>query len=210
MIKDFTMKESPEYEMCDFIDDFSDEDENDFYSKITANSSNIKKSASNVSGTPLNIELAQLLKTEETDVGAVTFGISKNIETLERSTEDLEEYDRKKLEKAQLKENNVFEHSPELFLRLQGESLHSYNDRTPCCSRRTSPTEPTATSSPNENPQSSTYQITNEQVFESDISLYEMNFNEPNTSFHSASGYDNEQVMFEGTFLLKLYDCFNE
>ena len=161
MIKEFTMKESPEYEMCDFIDDFSDEDENDFYSKIAANTSNIKKSASNISGTPLNIELAQLLKTEETDVGAVTFGISKNIETLERSTEDLEEYDRKKLEKAQLKEKKVFEHSSELFLRLQGESFQSYNDRTPCCSRRTSPTEPTTTSSPSENPQSPTYQITN-------------------------------------------------
>lgn len=202
------MKESPEYENCDFIDDFSDEDENDFYSKIVANSSTIKKSASNVSGTPFNIELAQLLKTEETDVGAVTFGISKNIETLERSTEDLEEYDRKKLEKAQSKDSKEFEQSSELFLRLQGESFHPENDRTPCCSRRTSLTEPTAISSPNENPQSSTYQITNEQVFESDISLYEMNYNEPNTSFHSASGYDNEQVMFEGTFLLKIYDCF--
>ena len=197
------MNESPEYEMRDFMDDISDDDEDDFYCKVAANLCTIKKSASNVSGTPLNIELAQLLKTDESDVGSVTFGISKNIETLERSTEDLEEYDRKKLEKAQLKNNEEYEHSSELFLRLKGDSFHLLDDKTPSCSGRTSPIEPTRTSSPITNPQSSTYHITDEQVFESDKNSYAMNYNEPNTSFHSASGYDNEQVMFEGIFLLK-------
>jgi hypothetical protein len=69
----------------DFIEASSDDEE---YQKLIANTS-LKKSASNISGTPLNIELAQLLKTEE-NVG--TFGISKNVETLEENTSELDLY----------------------------------------------------------------------------------------------------------------------
>lgn len=168
-----------------FIDASSDEDE-EIYDKLISNG--LKKSASTISGTPLNIELAQLLKTDVID-DVETFGISKNIETLERSTTELEVYEQK------LQNSANFTKGGELFLRMEDDlkssSLKS-SDRTPCCSCKTSPEAYT--------------EENQEQVYESgdymmNSPLNQFNFLEPNTSFHSVNGYDNEQVMFEGIVL---------
>lgn len=164
----------------DFIDDSSDEEEEE-YNKLILNTS-LRKSASSTSGTPLNIELAQLLKTEE-DVG--TFGISKNIETLEESTSELGLYEKKM-------QQNKFTKGSELFLRLDSEKSGS-RDRTPCCSCKSSPFTP-ADHDGTEVFESGSFHISSP--------LNNSGFIEPNTSFHSLNGYDNEQVMFEGTYLI--------
>lgn len=181
-----------DYEFCDFIDAYEDEDE-EYYNKLMA-SSLIRKSASNTSGTPLNLELAQLMQIDE---DSSSFGISKNVETLEKSTIVLE---KSTLKPRSSTPNSLtdFLKSSELFLRIESDK-ESPSDRTPCCSCKSSP----ATNEPsNEIPQ--TYQGTNELIYEhpSFTTNNLTNFIEPNSSFHSVNGYDNEQVMFEGTTLL--------
>lgn len=182
-----------DYEFCDFIDADEDEDE-DYYNKLMASSS-IRKSASNTSGTPLNLELAQLMHIDE---DSNVFGISKNVEALGNSTIEMDKFNLRSRSSTPniLVDGGNFSKSSELFLRIDSEK-DSPSDRTPCCSCKSSP----ATSEPSIETQ--TYQGTNELIYEQDPSYTNnfMNFIEPNSSFHSINGYDNEQVMFEGTGL---------
>ena len=173
-----------DFEFCDYIDADEDDEEEAYYNKLMA-SRDIRKSASNTSGTPLNLELAELMHIDE-DSNA--FGISKNVETLEQSTIELKRVTSKRRSSTpnDLEDCDQFAKSAELFLRIDSDK-ESSNDRTPCCSCKSSPAN------------SETYQGTNELIYEQEFSLSSnMNYIEPNSSFHSVGGYDNEQVMFEG------------
>lgn len=139
-------------------------------------------------GTPLNLELAQLLNQGIVSKAKANFGISKNIETLEKSTVELSESTsspkRKPKELPGSSTSSSYKRDPDLYLRRNDDDECSSNEE-----------EVDFVSVPRRD----------EAVYENGsteqsplIGGGPFRYTEPTTSFHSAFGYDNEQMMFEG------------
>ena len=141
-------------------------------------------------GTPLNMELAQLLNKGIVS-NKLNFGISKNIETLERSTSELQ------LNLASTSQSASYRRNPELFLRRDDDNYdHDYDQIVNSFINNTSNKT---------TPNSSGYKNgfgDGEMFFENYSSDNSPNvpfsFIEPNTSYHSACGNDNERFLYEG------------
>lgn len=145
-------------------------------------------------GTPLNLELAQLLNQGIVSKTKANFGISKNIETLEKSTMELSSLNGspKRRPKDLLKSGITagYQRSPDLFLRRSDDEYYNEDedgeedvDFVRIMKRKSrTPTETVFENGSNEpSPSTSAFRFT-----------------EPSTSYHSGYGYDNERIMFEG------------
>lgn len=151
-------------------------------------------------GTPLNLELAQLLNQGIVSKAKANFGISKNIETLEQSTIELSIAESTGSPKRRPKElaesgascSSSYKRDPDLYLRRSDDDYSNYDDGD------------------NEEDvdfvrvkrQNTANGVPNETVFENGspdgVGGSSLKYTEPTTSFHSAYGYDNERMMFEG------------
>lgn len=158
-------------------------------------------------GTPLNLELAQLLNQGIVSKTKASFGISKNYETLEKSTIELSQSEASP--KRRPRDLTCYERSPDLYLRRGDDDdnddfFNNENDDDEVVDfvnvrklrAHRNGFEPAATSS----------KLPEETVFENGstdqspcVGGGTFRFTEPTTSFHSAYGYDNERIMFEGT-----------
>ncbi|KAL1404394.1 hypothetical protein pipiens_005362 [Culex pipiens pipiens] len=136
-------------------------------------------------GTPLNLELAQLLNQGIVSKAKANFGISKNIETLEKSTVELSESTSspKRKPKESPSTSSSYKRDPDLYLRRNDDDDSSGNEE-----------EVDFVNVPRRD----------EAVFENGSTEQSplfangpFRYTEPTTSFHSAFGYDNEQMMFE-------------
>jgi hypothetical protein len=144
-------------------------------------------------GTPLHVELAEL----RTRGIVSSFGISKNAEIFEQC-------------KAR-HPSTSYTRSPELFLQCHDDyneddwnadsgnyaQLSAGNSRCDNDQKAYDANYTDAAAVP------STSSFSGETIFETvnneqTAINHFLNFIEPNTSFHSVSGYDNEQLMFEG------------
>lgn len=177
-----------DYEVFDF-EDFDGEYP---YHRIPPNNGSFQEDEENDDedgiGTPLNLELALLLNQGIVSKAKANFGISKNIETLEKSTVELSESissspKRKPKELAGSSSSSFYKRDPDLYLRR--------NDDDDCSSNE-------------EEVDFVSVARRDEAVFEnrsteqSPLTGGPFRFTEPTTSFHSAYGYDNERLMFEG------------
>jgi hypothetical protein len=180
-----------------------DEDADLLFEQFKAAIPDQESTAKSGEGTPLHVELAELRT-----LGIVSnFGISKNLEIFEQQCS-------KQVSDSQPNHSSNFTKSPELFLQRDDDS-----DDSDCCLYSTSQLNTKDNqyvkhnkSFNNDNDKIKAYHAYNDEtIFETTAtaSTSEMqssfqrnhffNFIEPNTSFHSVSGYDNEQLMFEGT-----------
>lgn len=150
-------------------------------------------------GTPLNLELAQLLNQGIVSKTKANFGISKNIETLEQSTIELSSLNgspkrrpRDLLNGGGASTTAGYQRSPDLFLRRSDDEYYNEDEDGDedvdfvriLKSKSRLPTETVFENGSNE-PSPST-------------SSSAFRFSEPTRSYHSAYGYDSEQMMFEG------------
>lgn len=175
-------------------------------------------------GTPLNLELAQLLTQGIVTKTKANFGISKNIETLERSTVELEtsassDQDHVPSDASAAGYRSALPHScasykrdPDLYLRRSDDS-ETFDDQ------HQQPAEEDIDFVQLKNEQLHQRQqedadASTGQYFEDDELVFESHtgctpgsvggsgffrYTEPTTSYHSAcGGYDSERMMFEG------------
>lgn len=188
------------------IFDFEDIDE-EFIFKATAFVDNLSEQREEEQGcgTPLNLELAQLLNQGIVSKTKANFGISKNIETLEKSTIELSLAE-SSTSSGSPKRRPVnclgtvgYERSPDLYLRRSDDDDDD-EDYFP-------------TSDDGERSGESNFvrvkaarpKLPTETVFENNsVELSPISqsngfrFVEPTTSFHSAYGCDSERIMYEG------------
>jgi hypothetical protein len=142
-------------------------------------------------GTPLHVELAEL----RTRGIVSSFGISKNLELFEQCKQ---------------RPSTSYTKSPELFLQCHDDDDNEddwYADSANCVQLSANysrcDNDQKAYHANNNDAAPSTSSFSSETIFEtvnnehSAINHF-LNFIEPNTSFHSVNGYDNEQLMFEG------------
>lgn len=149
-------------------------------------------------GTPLNLELAQLLNQGIVSKTKANFGISKNIETLEKSTIELSSLNAspQRRPKDLLNGGSTGYHrSPDLFLRRTDDEYSNDDEDDEedvdfVRIKKTNPRLPTETVFENGSAEPSPSCPTGRGAA--------FRFIEPTTSYHSAYGYDNEQMMFEG------------
>uniref|UniRef100_A0A182QIH2 Uncharacterized protein n=1 Tax=Anopheles farauti TaxID=69004 RepID=A0A182QIH2_9DIPT len=174
-------------------------------------------------GTPLNLELAQLLTQGIVTKAKANFGISKNIETLERSTIELDQ-----MECSFSDHHQHHHHAVPSDSQANGVSYSSSYKRDPDLYLRRSDDDAEQQEQPLPDEEEIDFvQLKNEQLqqqqqdidssgqfFEEDEMVFETHtgctpgshggsgffrYTEPTTSYHSAcGGYDNERMMFEG------------
>lgn len=148
-------------------------------------------------GTPLNLELAQLLNQGIVSKTKANFGISKNIETLEKSTIELSSLNGspKRRPKDLLNGGSLggYQRSPDLFLRRTDDEY---------CNEDEDGEEDvdfvTILKSNSRPPKETVFENGSNEPSPSCGGTSAFRFTEPSTSYHSAYGYDNEQMMFEG------------
>uniref|UniRef100_A0A182MF23 Uncharacterized protein n=1 Tax=Anopheles culicifacies TaxID=139723 RepID=A0A182MF23_9DIPT len=209
---------------------FPKEDSNHPYHRRLG--TNISDEEDNACGTPLNLELAQLLTQGIVTKAKANFGISKNIETLERSTIELER------DSSSSDQDHVptdpdspgyrsalrtvscstsYKRDPDLYLRRsddvesglsddQQQQQHDDEDIDFVQLKN----EQLDQRQQQDNDPSGLYGEEDEMVFETHTGCTPgsvggsgfFRFTEPTTSYHSACGYDSERMMFEVLFSL--------
>lgn len=142
-------------------------------------------------GTPLNLELAQLLNQGIVSKTKANFGISKNIETLEKSTIELSQSSGSPRRRPHNLANvSTYQPSPDLFLRRTDDGDEDDDEDVDFVRIKADSRQPSET------------------VFENGSADPSpmcggggggaFRFVEPTTSYHSAYGFDTERMMFEG------------
>uniref|UniRef100_A0A182WPF7 Uncharacterized protein n=1 Tax=Anopheles minimus TaxID=112268 RepID=A0A182WPF7_9DIPT len=203
---------------------FPKEDSNHSYHRRLG--TNISDEEDDACGTPLNLELAQLLTQGIVTKAKANFGISKNIETLERSTIELER------ENSSSDQDHVptdpdspgyrsthrtsscvtsYKRDPDLYLRRSDDiesgssddqqQLHDDEDIDFVQLKK----EQFHQRQQHDKDPSVLYGEKDEMVFETHTGCTPgsvggsgyFHFTEPTTSYHSACGYDSERMMFE-------------
>lgn len=175
-----------------------DETEEEFpYQRFNSGGNYSTEKEEEESGTPLNLELALLLNQGIVSKAKANFGISKNIETLEKSTIDLStagpsDSPQRKRPNGLTNGSSTYKRGPDLYLR-RSEDDHSNNedDEEEIDFVRIKH-ETASTKSPVETV------FENGSTEQSPCVGGNFRFMEPTTSFHSAYGYDHERMMFEG------------
>lgn len=149
-------------------------------------------------GTPLNLELAQLLNQGIVSKTKANFGISKNIETLEKSTIELSNptalNGSPRRKPRDLANATIYQRSPDLFLRRNDDEYSHIDDDVDedvdFVRMKTNSRQPSETVF--ENGSGDPSPLCGEGAGGA------FRFIEPTTSYHSAYGFDTEQMMFEG------------
>ncbi|XP_055643608.1 trafficking kinesin-binding protein milt isoform X2 [Toxorhynchites rutilus septentrionalis] len=141
-------------------------------------------------GTPLNLELAQLLNQGIVSKAKANFGISKNIETLEASTVELASGGSPKRKAREFEQGSCYVRGSDLYLR-------STEDDHPLNNDHSDDNDEDVDLVRVRNVSSSEMVFENRSIEQSPSFGGSYGFIEPTASFHSAFGYDNEQMMFE-------------